>query len=558
MNYKQKIACVPLFFVCWQTYLSSSSAKLNPLYADYVVIGVGTAGAIVARMLSDDMKTSVVALHLGTNLTEDPEVKFSENALTTVLLTLFGIEFSKRGDTTKQVNADLRQLFWVLAKPEGGASSVNAGAYCRGTNQVYSQWEQIAGPNWSVQRILDLYKRLETYKGETTDTSTRGFHGPINVRQVQLPTQVAITFTNAIVNGTGVPFVLDYNDPNTPIGASSRLQYTQRGQDGALRVSSATAFLGKSVMTASGFGVNGRKLRVLFEATGLRTLWNNKTAIGVEYFRKGKYNKVFAKKGVIVCGGLQSSPFLMHSGIGPKKLLRSLEIPIKFDNPYVGENLTDQSAVVLLFSTNPNDTPLPPVDPNNLFAQIAWLPDPNGSCPTTRVLRFASVNPIPGFAAVLFDLLQPRSRGTIKIKSRDPFVKPVVNLGVLTDSADLQLLQRGLQEYIAAINTELQTLDPQYKLIFPDPAILNDSDLVAAFIRQSISSDQHFQSHCRMAALEEGGVVDSRGRVYGVKNLFVADNSIVPQGMDGSPMATAFLIAANVAQMIIEHNKRIC
>jgi choline dehydrogenase-like flavoprotein len=517
---------------------------------DYIVVGVGTAGGAAAKKLSDDKRNSVLALHNGKNFTNTPLIKFSRNALLTVASALLGPPLYENGETVPQPHADNREILWALALPEGGASSVNAGAYCRGTNQLYSRWEEIAGPLWSVNKILNTYKKLEDYHGKTTNPAARGYHGPISVRQFPEPTEVSKKFTQAIIQATGVPFVLDYNNPDTPIGASSQLQYTQFGPNGVLRESSVTAFLNKNVVTPDGFGVNGRQLRILFDAPALRTVWCKDRAVGVEFIYNGKREKAFARKGVIVCAGLKSSSFLMHSGVGPGSLLRSLGIPVLFDNPNVGKGLADQPNLPLLFSSNPQDTPFPPADPNGIFAQIAWLPYP-GTQNIKRVLRFSTVNPIPGFTAALFDLCQPKSRGTIRIASPNPLDPPIINLGILTNQDDLVLYQKGLQIYIKNINQALQAIDPTYALIFPDPAILDDINLVTEYIKAAVGSNQHFQSHCRMAPLAQGGVVDSRGRVYGVKNLYVADDSVSPLDMDGSPMASAYLLGERIASFIV-------
>ncbi len=531
--------------------LATADKHRKPQSADYIIVGVGTAGAIMAKILSDDLHTSVIALHNGTNLTQDPLIKFSENAPITVVSALFNAPYYETGKTVKQPYADNRKIEWVLALPEGGASSINAGAYCRGTNAIYSQWEAIAGPNWSVKRILDIYKQLETYSGTTPNPSARGFNGPLTVRQPQNPTTVSQKFTQAMINATGLPFVVDYNNPDTPVGASTQLQYTQSVPDGTLRVSSATAFLNKHVMTPDGFGVGGRQLRVLFESTALRILWKGKKAIGVEYIQNGVTKQVFAHKKVIVCAGLFSSSFLMHSGIGPKKLLKSLNIPVKFNNPFVG-NLADHNIVPLFFSTNPDDTPTPPIDPNNFLNNIAWLPDPTGD-PTIRVGNFFTTNPIPGFALGVLTLSPTQSRGTIIINSANPLQPPVINLGILSNSQDLSVYKNLLMITLKNLNNSLQAIDPRYQLIYPDPAILSDPVAVIQFIRENIISAESFQSHCRMAPLCQGGVVDSSGNVYGVKNLVVADNSIVPLCMDGAPMASGYLIGANIAHLILQN-----
>lgn len=521
---------------------------------DYVIVGVGTAGALLAKRLTDDKKTSVVALHKGKNLTQDPEIKFTRNATKTVLSALFGIldpelaPLYQTGFTTPQPNANDRELFWVMALPEGGASSINAGAYVRGTAQVYSQWENIAGPLWNINRILNIFKSLEHYHGETDNPYAHGYHGPISVRQEKHPSEVSLKFTQAIINATGFPFVLDYNDPNTPIGASSQIQATQSGPNGALRVSSATAFLNKKVMTPHGFGVDGRRLRVHFQSTALRTLWEGNIAVGVEYLQDGTIKQVYAKKGVIVCAGLFSSPFLMYSGVGPAPLLESLGIPVIFDNPNVGQGLADQAGIAILFTSNPADTPLK--TKNGVFDQIAFLPAP-GENAAVRQVRFAVVNPIPGLSAALVDLIQPKSRGNIAINSANPLAPPVINEGEFDQPADLMLYQQAFQIYVKNIHLALQAIDPLYRLIIPDPSILDDPVALTNFIKESVFSNESFQSHCRMASFGEGGVVDSTGHVYGVQNLIVADDSIVPMAMDGATMASAYLIAENIARILL-------
>lgn len=544
--------------------------------ADYVIVGMGSAGGLLAKRLTDDKQTSVIALHTGKNFTDSFIIKYAKNTSFSVFAALLGspLPFDtaslhippqmqaeletllqltndaakplyETGASTPQPNANNRQLLWVLPLPLAGGTSVNAGAWCRGTNQLYSEWEALAGPEWSPNYILSIYKQLENYHGKTTNRHTRGYHGPLRVRQ-DPPSKLSQVFTQAMMAATDTPFVLDYNDPETPIGISSQLQLTRTGENSFYRESSATAFLDHHVMKSNGTGVDGRKLQIYFESAGLRTIWSGNKAIGVEYMQNGVVKKAFANKGVIVCAGLRSSPFLLHSGIGPAGLLNSLGIPVKFNNPNVGQNLADQPHVVLLFTSNPKDSN---VKGNGVFSQIAWLPAPGGD-PISRQVRFATVDIIPGLTIALLDLCQPLSRGSVSINSPDPLASPVVDLGILSNPNDLDLFVYACTTYLKNINIQLQMIDPQYRLIFPDPAILDDPVLIADFIRDEVGSNMHFQSHCRMAPLADGGVVDSRGRVYGVQNLYVADNSINPQNMDGSPMATAYLVAANIARLL--------
>lgn len=572
--------CTPLSNgFCMFSVSNTSPANININAPDYIIVGAGTAGAVLAKKLSNDHRTSVVALHNGPNLNHNPLIALSKNALLTVLSGLIGPPLYAIAETIPQVFINNRVLSWIYALPLGGASSVNAGAWCRGTNQVYSQWEVINGPNWSVANIQNTYVGLENYTGQTTNPSARGFNGPLPIRQEANPTNVSVKFTQAIINATGVPFVLDYNDPNTPIGASTQVQYTQMGLNGALRASSSIVFLNKNVMNTNGTGVNGRQLHVVFNATADKVIWSGNKAVGVTYYENGEPKNVYATKGIIVSAGVKSSAFLMRSGIGSASLLQSLNIPVVYDNPNVGIGLADQPHVVLIYFSNPDDSPsstglqiagniitaLAKTEigqalitaigtnvsvQNGLFSQIAWLPAPGGD-PAVRALRFASVNPIPGITAVLFDLVQPESRGSIVINSKDPFAEPTMNLGLLSNSDDLNLYINGFQTYIKNINTQLQLIDSSYQMVYPDPAILNNIPLLTTFIQDAVGTNMHFQSHCRMAPLNQGGVVDDTGHVYGVQNLIVADDSIVPVNMDGSPMATAYLAAANIARIII-------
>lgn len=566
-------------FACLASVLSFHSlhAGVQGNQADYVIVGVGNAGGLLAKRLTDDRRTSVIALHSGKNFTNSFILKYAKNTVFSVLSVLLGAPLPfdpalldlaqdvkdnllgllsitnnaarplyETGASIPQPDADNREILWAIPLPLAGGTSVNAGAYCRGTNQLYAQWEQLAGPEWSVDRIFATYRELEAYLGLTTNPASRGYSGPLLVRQDAV-SRLAQVFTQAEIAATGAPFVLDYNDPNTPIGISSQFQLTRTGDNGFFRESSATAFLNSAVMQKDGTGVIGRNLQIHFESMALRTIWNGTTAIGVEYSQHGVVKQVYARKGVIICAGLRSSPFLLHSGIGPSALLTSLGIPVVYDNPNVGLGLADQQNTVCLFATNPGDSNSS--KGNGVFSQIAWLPAPGGD-PTSRQIRISTVDVIPGLTAAIVDLVQPKSRGSVSIDSINPLDPPVVDLGVLSNPDDLSLLTSAYMTYVKDINEELQSINPAYELVFPDPAILSNQALVEAFIREAIGSNLHFQSHCRMAPLNQGGVVDSYGRVYGVQNLIVADNSVNPQNMDGSPMATAYLVAANIARLL--------
>lgn len=561
---KKWTATLIALFFSTQSLQASSGVKGNR--TDYIIVGVGTAGGLLAKKLTDDKKTSVIALHSGQDLTGTFILKYGKNTIFSVGATLLGTQLDpevqeifqdfidlsslsgnaaplyEAGATVPQICASGDDLLWVISSPLGGGSGVNAGAWCWGTSQVYSQWEAIGGPEWSPTRIFKTYKKLEDYRGKTTNSSARGKDGPLEVIQNE-KSKLANVFTEAMIQAAGVPYALDYNDPNFPYGASNQFQLTRSGDNGYYRVSSATAFLHDGIVDDRGKGVHGRKLKIKFGSTGLRVIWNGNTAIGVEYTQNNEIKQVFADKGVIVCAGLRSSPFLLSSGVGPSSLLNALDIPVVYDNPNVGQGLADQPHVILLFSSNPQDSAS---NGNTPFSFLSWLPDPRGSRPG-RQLRLSTADLVPGFTVGLFDLVQPLSRGTVSINSANPLVPPVIDFGLLCNSDDLDLYVAGFQTYIKNLNQQLQSIDPSYQLLVPDPSLLDPGNvaLLEAYIKDAAEANMHFQSHCQM-----GTVVDSHGRVFGVNNLYVADNSINPLVMDGSPMASGYLVAAQIARLL--------
>lgn len=570
------LKCVLQILIFSQLFVCKIQAEIYDR-ADYVVVGLGTAGGLVTGKLAESKNTSVIALHSGSNFTNSFMLKYSQNMTFSVGESFLGIppnfnpadynlpsdlqdsfaefiqlinaqvgKLYETGETTPQPNADDRVLSWVIAKPAAGASSINAGAWVRLTNSALANWEAIAGPDWSVSRMLQAYKDMEDYDGKTANKYARGSHGPIHITQDPPVSVLSKKFAKATTIATGIPFVSDYNDPNTPLSVSTQMQSAHRGHNGFFRVSSVNAFL-DDIMKTNGNGKHGAKLKVNFNSIALRVIWDGNTAVGVQYMQDGQVKSAYANKAVIVCAGLRSSPFLLYSGIGPASLLSSLGIPVIYDNPNVGQGLIDQTPVTIVYATNPKDSQ---AGATTFFAQISNLPAPTGS-PNGRQIRLAVMDVLPGLTPVVVDLLQPQSRGSITITSADPLTQPLINYGLLSNSNDLDLLTSTFQTYVKDITAQLQLIDPQYQLLLPPPEILDDASLVQDYIRETAASDYSYQGHCRMAPLNQGGVVDSQGKVYGVNNLIISDDSIVPSPVDGSTMTSAYLIAWNIVRMLL-------
>lgn len=519
---------------------------------DYIVIGTGPAGSVLAKTLSDNKRNSVLLLEAGEN--NDDDVPIRNSTFAPLLQGLFFANYFWQGQGTPQEELNNRVFPWTGGRLLGGASSVNRELYVRPTPSVIEKWEELLGPIWSNNAVIKRFKELEDYNGKTNNPQFRGFNGRLDVRQAPInPTNMAEKFALAIERATGFAEILDYNDPETPIGPYTRNQYTQE-PDGS-RESADTAFLSDDVIDEKGNGVNGRRIKLLTKSTVLHITFNKcKEADGVVFLKEGQFYKAFAKKKVIVSAGFKSPALLMQSGIGPADELKAAGIPVVLDNPNVGQHMANHSIIPITFSTNPNDIPVPPDDVNAHLISGAFLPDPTGLNPNLRQIQiepfFSGNTLVAGISPI-----QPNSRGNVKIQTNDPLKIELGDEEFLDDPTDLQMLKNTFKTYVLNIANELNKIDPAYKLLTPTPDIINNDTQLENFIKQNLSLTFHEQSTLRMARSKEEGVVNNKGEVFGVKNLIVADNSIIPFTVDGNTSATAYLIGLTIAQLLLEEKR---
>ncbi|MDU5144255.1 MAG: GMC family oxidoreductase [Paenibacillus dendritiformis] len=513
---------------------------------DYIVVGTGPAGAVLAKILSDDKKTSVLVLEAGENRDKDVPIRDSTQA--PELEENFFPQYFWQGEGTPQEGVDDRAFEWTTGRLAGGGSSINGEQYVRPTAEVMEKWERLLGNLWSPEKAVQRFKRLERYTGETTDASAHGYHGRIDIRQAPAePTAMAEKLTDAIEKATGFPRILDYNDPDTPLGPFTRWQLFQK-RNGE-RESASTAFLSADVVTPAGRGVRGRKLTVRYQATALGILFSRKRAIGVEYLQAGKCVRAYARKKVILSAGINSAQLLMLSGIGPAGVLREANIPVIYDNPNVGQRLRNHTLNFAVFSANRHDRALPANDPDALYTGGAFLPDPTGLDPHRRAVQLIGIGS-RGMLTVAILYLRPKSRGSITIQNKDPLTIVLADEGFLANPDDMEAVKNIYKIYIKNIASELALIDPSYRLVSPDPAVIDNDAQLEAFIKDNFDHNHHQQGSLRMAPLRKGGVVDRAGKVHGVKDLIVADASIIPFTVDGNTSASAYLIGYTIARRL--------
>ncbi len=272
----------------------------------------------------------------------------------------------------------------------GGGSSVNGLYYGRGSNAVYSRWEEVSGSdNWSLDKILATFNALENYQGLTITPGARGDKGPVNVLQTPTVSQMtaSILLPASQAAFPGIPTVVDYNDPSVENCIDPRAQWLI-DPTGTKRVSSATAFLNSDVMTPEGYGVNGHKLRVIFESVVVKIVFNKQgRAKKVRFIKDGQLFEARARKAVVLAGGINSSKLLQLSGIGPKKTLKNAGIKPVFINENVGKHLQNHPLIAIFLLANPADNGIPAGAPYAFTIHNIYLPVVGGTSSDPRMLQ---------------------------------------------------------------------------------------------------------------------------------------------------------------------------
>lgn len=556
MRYKEPFAKGSIFFLShifparykekkWglhmKTFLSISIflltfGSLQAKTADYIVVGMGASGAGIAKILSDNKKVSVIGFEAGANHDNDEEIRNATYA--PMLEEDYFPQYFYQLEQIMQKNAPETMFNYTTGRLLGGGSSINGMQYVQGSIPLYEEWEALLGSDWSANKIRNTFKKLERFNGITNDPDSRGYKGPVDIRQAPLnPTTMAFKFCDAVEEATGHPRIIDYNAPNTPMGPFSQWQLFQNPN--GTRESSSTAYLYHK----------RSNLTILDKTTVLKVLFKGKKAVGVAYLQNGKYGVAYARKKVILAAGVYSPWLLQLSGIGPKDVLEAAGIDVIYDNPNVGKNLVNHFVSMAMFTANPNDQGLPDNDPNALYTGGAFLPDPTKPVsPLRRGVQLIGMSAGTGNFMIASIALQPKSVGTVMVQSGDPLQAPLVDDGAFTDPRDLETYKNIYKVYIKDIAKALNEIDSSYELVMPTVDMIDDDEALEEYITSTIEHTHHWAGTCRMAPRDQGGVVDTHGNVYGVKHLVIADDTIAPIIPDGNTAACAFMIGRKLAK----------
>ncbi len=519
---------------------------------DYVIVGAGSAGCAVAARLSEDPATSVLVIEAG------PRDRHLMVTVPAGFSKLFRTERDWSYATVPQARMGGRELYWPRGKMLGGCSSINAQMWVRGNRLDYDGWAALGNHRWAFEDVLPLFLRIEDT--ERGPLPLRGTGGPVRVSELREPNVATRAFVEAACE-LGLPRCADVNGPEQD--GVDLVQVTQK--DGR-RWSAARAYLRPAARREN--------LEIVTGAQVTRVVLDRDRAVGVEYVARGRREVVRAGEEVILAGGTVNSPqVLMLSGIGPADPLGALGVPVAVDLPGVGQNLQDHLAAGLVFAC-PRPCTLATADSaanllrylllhrgpltSNVAEALAFTRiDPGAPAPDLELL-FAPAPFIehgfrkcPDHAITIGAiLLQPRSVGTVSLRSADPLDRPLIEPAYLSDRGgdDLRLLVEGLKLAIATLRTE--ALAPFVGEPIEPRAVPRDDAGLAALVREKAETLYHPVGTCRMG-VDPLAVVDPELRVRGVSGLRVVDASVMPRIIRGHTHAPATLIGERGADLLL-------
>ena len=497
---------------------------------DYVIVGAGSSGCVIANRLSADSSVRVLLLEAGVPINSDP-------AITTPgrWVSLIGSKYDWGYSTEPEAGLNNRRIVFPRGKVVGGSSAINAMAFIRGHQLCFDRWEGAGNPGWGYDAVLPYFKKSE--RNELGETPYRGADGPLAVSICTDPHAAHRAFLGAAAQQQ---FKVDARyDFNQPIPVNVAGYYQKTILDGQ-RHSVADAFLTP---------IRSRpNLEVRSSCQATKLVIENTKAVGVEYLRNGKPERVRAAREIVLCGGVIDSPkLLMLSGIGAADHLKSLNIPVVADVAGVGRNFQDHLKLSIRWN---GKTELPG---STVTAGMFLRSNPANYTepPDLQFYVGRGLETPDRFITITVSMTVPKSRGEITLRSNDPLAAPIIRANYLQHEDDVKAFVQGVK--LARWLGEADSYqDLRGDETAPGAAVTADAD-VAAFARRECDTIFHGAGTCKMGpASDPAAVVDPSLRVRGIAGLRVADASIMPEVVNAPTNAACVMIGEKAADLIIQ------